>query len=96
MGFIQTIEYKTGRFDEVEALIDNFVAETAGRRTGSAIVTKDRDNANTYITIVEFASYEAAMANSEMPETGAMAEQMAKLCDGPPTFRNLDIVRRDV
>ncbi len=33
------------------------------------------------------------MANSEMPETAAFAEQVAKLCDGPATFRNLDVRR---
>jgi hypothetical protein len=31
------------------------------------------------------------MENSKRPETAQFAEQMQKLCDGPPTFRNLDI-----
>jgi quinol monooxygenase YgiN len=94
MSFIQIIEYKTSRYDEIEALVETFLAETEGRRTVvTSKVTKDRDNANTYVTIVEFPSYEDAMKNSEDPATGVMAEQMAKLCDGPPTFRNLDVVR---
>jgi hypothetical protein len=41
---------------------------------------------------VEFPSYEAAMKNNELPETAAMAEKMAAICDGPPTFYNLDLV----
>ncbi len=35
------------------------------------------------------------MANSELPETRELAERLAKLCDEPPTFRNLDIIRQD-
>ena len=45
--------------------------------------------------IVEFPSYEEAMANSSLPETGAFAERLAQLCDGPPSFRNLDVCRVD-
>jgi len=40
---------------------------------------------------VEFPSYEAAMANSELPETAALSQKIAELCDGPITFRNLDV-----
>jgi hypothetical protein len=43
------------------------------------------------VIVVEFASYEAAMKNNDLPETAQFAEQMAKLCDAPPTFRNLDL-----
>ena len=35
------------------------------------------------------------MAYSSMPETSAFAGQLAKLCDRPPSFRNLDVVRDD-
>ena len=45
--------------------------------------------------MVDFPSYEAATANSSLPETGEFAEKLAKLCDGPPTFRNLDVRRTD-
>jgi len=33
------------------------------------------------------------MENSNRPETGEFAAQMAKLCDGPPKFYNLDVDR---
>jgi quinol monooxygenase YgiN len=93
MGFIQTIEYSTSRIDEVRQLVDDFRANTEGTRTTArGTVCADRDQANRYVTIVEFPSYEEAMKNSELPETSAFAEAMAKLCDGPPTFRNLDVV----
>ena len=57
------------------------------------MLTQDRDRPDTYVQVVEFPSYEAAMANSDLPETAAFAEQLAKLCDAPPSFRNLDVVR---
>ena len=93
MAFIQTIEYSTSRIDEIRQLIDDFRSSTEGTRTTvKGTVCSDRDQANTYITIVEFSSHEEAMRNSELPETTALAEAMAKLCDGPPTFRNLDVL----
>ena len=48
-----------------------------------------------YVQIVEFPSYEEAMANSELPETGEFAAKLATLCDAPPTFRNLDVTREE-
>ena len=47
---------------------------------------------NRYVSIVEFESYEAAMANSELPETRAVADKYAALCDEPPRFVNLDVL----
>ena len=96
MPFIQIIEYKTDRIDEFDALLDDFIETTQGRRKATrGTQTRDRDAANTYLQIVEFASYEDAMANSELPETGAFAARLAELCDGPPTFRNLDVLRQE-
>ena len=57
------------------------------------VQAQDRDRPNTYVQIVEFPSYEEAMRNSELPETGEIAGRLAELCDGPPTFRNLDVTR---
>ena len=45
--------------------------------------------------VVEFPSYEEAMANSALPETAAFAEKLSALCSAGPTFRNLDLVRVD-
>jgi hypothetical protein len=33
------------------------------------------------------------MKNNELPETAALAQEMQKLADGPPTFYNLDVER---
>lgn len=92
MSFIQIIEVQTSRPDEIEALVEEWDTSTAGRRTARrGTTTVDRDRPGTFVQIVEFPSYEAAMANSELPETAAFAERLAKLCDGPPVFRNLDV-----
>jgi hypothetical protein len=39
------------------------------------------------VQIVEFPSYEDAMANLNLPESSNFAAQLAALCNGPPTFR---------
>ncbi len=93
-GFLQIIEFQTSRHDEVETLLQEFRSSTADKRTSvRGYECSDRDQPNTYVTIVEFPSYEAAMQNSQLPETAQFAEQMGKLCDGPPTFRNLDLIQ---
>ncbi len=92
MKFIQIIEYTTTKPDEVQAVLDEYLAATEGKRAEArGTVAKDRDRPNVYYNIVEFPSYEVAMKNSEAPGTQALAEKMMKLADGPPTFRNLDV-----
>jgi hypothetical protein len=94
MSFVQIIEFVTTRPDDVEALVDDWQAKTAGRRTAQrGTFTVDRERPNRYIQIVEFPSYEDAMTNSQLPETAAFAESVAKLCDAPMAFRNLDVRR---
>src|SRR4051794_40411305 len=61
-GFVQIIEWKTSRIDEVEKLSDDFRGRMAERGGGPTRVTvvADRDRTNTYLTIAEFASLEEA------------------------------------
>lgn len=97
MTFIQVIEYKTDRIAELDAAMDEWLATSAGHRTAvRGTQCRDRDHPDTCVSIVEFPSYEEAMANSDRPETSAFAEKMISLCDGPPTFRNLEVIRDDV
>ena len=95
-GFVQIIEFTTTRIDEVKALSDEYrstrVAAGDGTPPVRGTITADRDRPNTYLNIVEFPSYEDAMANSNDPRTGEFAEKMMKLCDGQPTFYNLDLL----
>lgn len=96
MRFVQLIEFKTDRIDEFNATVDAWLAATEGRRAASrALETRDRDRDGVYVQIVEFPSYEKAMENSNLPETTAFAERLAALCDGPPVFRNLDVIREN-
>jgi len=96
MRFVQTIEFRTSRIDEVNRLMDEWLANNEGSRIPTrGLVTRDRERDDTYVEIVEFPSYEKAMENSNRPDTTAFAERMAKLCDGPAVFRNLDVVRED-
>jgi hypothetical protein len=96
MPFIQIIEYQTSRIDELNAALDSWLDKTKGKRAATrGTQARDRDAGNSYVQIVEFPSYEEAMANSNLPETGDFAAQLTALCDGPPTFRNLDVLRDD-
>jgi hypothetical protein len=92
MSFIQLIEFTTSRPDEVQGLVDEWREKTTGRRTAMrGTFTQDRDRPNVFVQIVEFPSYVEAMLNSELPETAALAERLAQLCDAPTQFRNLDV-----
>lgn len=57
-----------------------------------AVLVADRDRADTYVQIVEFPSYQEAIANSDHPATKALAEQLGKLSTGEMTYRNLDVL----
>lgn len=93
MAFVQFIEFTTTRADEMRKLVNDFRESGQGPTTTTrGMVCADRDQPNRFVTVVEFPSYEEAMKNSERPETTAFAAKMAELCDGPPTFRNLDVV----
>ena len=92
-GFVQIIEIKTSRIDEVDALIEEMRAGGGPMPMVRATMTADRDQPDRYLSILEFESYEAAMENSNRPETAEVAQRMASLCDEPPKFRNLDVRR---
>lgn len=92
MSFIQIIEFTTSRPDEVRALSEKF--RDSSENMGAVVratMCRDRDQSDRYVNIVEFDSYEAAMENSNRPETQEFAQGMAELCDGPARFSNLDV-----
>ncbi|MFB7245358.1 ester cyclase [Streptomyces populi] len=96
MTFVQLIDCKTSRFDEMNQLMDTWVEKTQGRRTAThSVIGKDRSDANHFVEIVEFPSYEEAMKNSNMPETEKIFQEMVALCDEMPTFTDLEVVRDD-
>lgn len=94
MTFIQVMEYRTTHPREVEALMDEWVAATEGKRTATHDMhTQDRDRPDSYVDIVEFPSYELAMRNSGLPETQRIAAELRKLCADDVVFLNLDVLR---
>jgi len=91
-GFVQIMEIKTSRIDEVEALSKRMQEERRDALLATkATVTADRDRPGYYLIMVEFDSYEQAMKNSTDPATSKYAEQMGALLDGSPKFYNLDV-----
>jgi hypothetical protein len=97
MSFVQIIEFRTSRLGEFDAALEVWIAKSQGWRAPTrSLRTRDRDRPDTFVQIVEFPSYEAAMENSSRPETAEFAERLVVLCDGPPTFRNLDVLHDDV
>ncbi|MEU2710945.1 ester cyclase [Streptomyces sp. NPDC007205] len=94
MTFVQLIECRTSRLDEMNRLMDDWVEQTRGKRTAThALVGKDRSDAAHIVEVVEFPSYEEAMRNSKLPETDRIFQDMVALCDEMPTFTDLDVVR---
>lgn len=91
--FVQIIEIKTSRIDEVDSLIEELRARGGTMPMLRATMTADRDQPGHYLSILEFDSYEQAMENSNRPETTEVSQRMASLCDEPPKFRNLDVRR---
>jgi hypothetical protein len=93
-GFIQIIEMQTSRFEEVEALgneIRNRLDDGRPSSPRRSTISADRNRPGYYLNIVEFDSHEAAMANSGRPEVNEFAARLAKLCDAPPKFYDLDV-----
>jgi len=93
-GFVQIIELQTSRLNEVEALTQEIRDRLDDGRSSSprrSTVTADRDRPGYYLNIVEFDSHEAAVENSSRPEVGEFAARLAKLCESPPKFYNLDV-----
>jgi hypothetical protein len=96
MKFVQIIEYETTRPAEMDAAFDEWLKATEGERTAShELHTQDRDNPARYLDIVEFPSFEEAMANNDLPATKRIAAQFSELCTGEPRFYNLQVLREE-
>ena len=94
MAFIQIIDYRTSKFDEVQRLGEEWeaAAADAGTTARRRVSVRDRNTPDRYLDIVFFDSYEEAMQNSDNPVTQEFAGKMTELVDGPPTFLDLDVI----
>jgi hypothetical protein len=94
--FVQIVEFRTSRVAALEDFLDAWIIRTEGERVPHhAVLTRDRDTDHQYLLMVEFASHEQGMDNSSRPATAEFATFLAEICDGPPSFRNLDVLRDD-
>lgn len=94
--FVQLIEYRTTQPDAVDELLSRWIAESGGQRTATRTrVGRDHHDAQHFVEILEFPSYDEAMHNSQLPVTHGIHEQFILLCTEPPRFVDLDIVREE-
>ncbi len=92
MAFIQIIEFTTSDIDAVQAIDEEWLKATEGKRTARReILTRDRNNPDRYFSLVFFDSYESAMENSQLPETQAGAEKY-RASTKDVAFYDLDVV----
>jgi quinol monooxygenase YgiN len=91
-GFIQLIEYETNDVEAVEKAVQKFRDEHPDVMTfTTSRVAEDRDKPGTYISIVEFASYEEAMKQSGHPALSEFMQSVGPELMTNPRFRNLDV-----
>jgi len=96
MRFAQIIQFQTADIDRFNDQLDAWMEASEGHRIPHrAVLSRDRDAADVYLLMVEFATYETAMENSSRPETGAFASFLSDLSAGDLTFRNLDVLREE-
>ncbi len=94
MLFFQFIEFETDDIDQFMNEVDRWTEESADWRTATrATLCADRDNPGSYVQVVEFPSYDAAMANSNDPRTQEFAARMASMTGAGRKFRNFDVVK---
>ena len=90
--FIQIIQGRCTRQDELHALVDEWKRDLAPEANGWLGGTYGFTDDDLFVGVVRFESREAAMANSDRPEQGAWAERMMGLMDGPMEFHDCDDV----
>ncbi|MDQ4119398.1 MAG: DUF1059 domain-containing protein [Actinomycetota bacterium] len=92
-SFVQLIEFTTDRIEEFDAAAEEWMRDIGSDRTAQwYVVAADRERPGTYVEVVGFPGYEAAMRNSEHPATARIAKRMGEMCRGDVAFRDLDVV----
>jgi quinol monooxygenase YgiN len=94
MTFVQLIEAKidTDTIDAVLAEADRWYEKTEGRRTQlRELITRDRNEPNRFVVIAIFDCYDAAVTNSELPETRRWAARVKSLTTSIG-YRDLDVI----
>ena len=93
MGFIQVIEFRTSKIDEMREVGKEWETAAGGDvKARRRVLCADRENPGHNFNIEFFDTYESAMENSRLPATHEFSQRMMALGDGKPTFHNLDVV----
>jgi hypothetical protein len=91
-AFVQLIEYRTDRPEEMAAIVSRWTDAIGAERTARWYVTAaDRDQPDRFVQLVEFPSFEAAMENSSHPATSDFARELKALAGDSVVFHNLDV-----
>jgi len=90
--FIQIIQGKCTRQDDLHALVDEWRRELSAGATGWLGGTYGFTDDDMFVGVVRFESRDAATANSERPEQGAWSERMTAVMDSPLEFHDCDDV----
>lgn len=92
-AFVQLIEYRTDRPEEMAAIVSRWTEAIGAERTARwYVTTADRDQPGRFVQLVEFPSYEAAMENSSHLATSEFARELKALAGDTVGFQNLDVV----
>ncbi|NUR06903.1 MAG: hypothetical protein HOQ22_06655 [Nocardioidaceae bacterium] len=86
--FIQIIQGKCSREDEMRAMGERWTRELAPGATGWLGGTYGFTDDGMFVGVVRFDSRESAAANSQRPEQGAWWAEAQKLLDGPAEFHD--------
>ncbi|WP_222270505.1 DUF1059 domain-containing protein [Modestobacter marinus] len=91
-AFVQLIEFHARDLGGFQALTEQW-RERIGREGTArwALLTADRDRPDTFVQLVAFPDFAAAMRNSEHPVTAEFAKRMQEVTEGEAGFRNLDV-----
>lgn len=93
MSFVQVIDYKSSKPDEIRRIHDEWTEATKRKRSAKRLLlAKYHDDPSSFCEIVFFDSYEDAMENSRLPETEEFAKRLGDAIDGEPTYVDLDVV----
>jgi hypothetical protein len=90
--FIQIIQGKCTRREELRALADQWREEMAPTADGWLGGTYGFTDDDQFVGVIRFESREAAMRNSERPEQGEWAAKMTGLLEGPVEYHDCDDV----
>ena len=80
MKFAQIIEFTTSRIDDFNANLDAWITRTKNNHISHhTILSQDRDADDRYLLMVEFASYDKNIKNSNRPKTSEFAAALAEM-----------------